>query len=158
MIIEAIDAAPRSPRVVVQALLFAGNGDVLLVEPVDRPGWEVPGGYLRAGESPAEACVRAVREELGLDPRVGDLLVVDWVPGEEWDTLVYVFDAGTHPGFDDESEVLPLDPSRHVDWTLTSAAHLHWRLDGEVLDRTRLALTAGTPLGHTLYLERGAPR
>ena len=38
--------------------------------------WELPGGKVEPGESPAEALVREVREECGVECEVGDLLDV----------------------------------------------------------------------------------
>ncbi|WP_169813104.1 NUDIX domain-containing protein [Nocardia jejuensis] len=62
-------------------LLFVDElGRVLLVEPTYKDHWELPGGVVEGGESPGAAAVREVREELGLDVPLGQLLVVDWVP------------------------------------------------------------------------------
>ncbi|MGC4815900.1 NUDIX domain-containing protein [Micromonospora sp. DT63] len=54
--------------------------NVLLVKPTYRDYWAFPGGYVDEGEYPHDACAREIREELGLDLVVGDLLVVDWAP------------------------------------------------------------------------------
>ena len=41
------------------------SGRVLLVEPVYKADWEVPGGAVEADESPRAATIRELGEELG---------------------------------------------------------------------------------------------
>jgi ADP-ribose pyrophosphatase YjhB (NUDIX family) len=85
-----------TPRVSAGALFVDEQGRVLLVEPIYKSYWDVPGGYVEPGESPLAACTREVREELGIAPRLGALLVVDWAPAEhEGDKLLFIFDGGT---------------------------------------------------------------
>ncbi|MBG0818657.1 NUDIX hydrolase [Planomonospora sp. ID82291] len=44
------------------------DGDrVLLLDSAKGPGWIYPGGHLEPGEDPAQAVVREVREEAGLE-------------------------------------------------------------------------------------------
>ncbi|MGH3757484.1 NUDIX domain-containing protein [Actinophytocola sp.] len=50
-------------------------GRVLLVEPSYKPNWEIPGGAVEADESPWDAAVRELGEELGWDRPLGRLLV-----------------------------------------------------------------------------------
>ena len=56
------------------------DGRVVFVQPTYKPTWEIPGGFVEAGESPAASIAREVREELGVEVPVGRLLVVDWLP------------------------------------------------------------------------------
>jgi 8-oxo-dGTP diphosphatase len=72
------------------------DDNVLLVKPTYKDGWDIPGGYVEPGESPAQACSRELVEELGLRSPVGRLLVVDWAPHpDEGDKVLWIFDGGT---------------------------------------------------------------
>lgn len=78
------------------ALCRDGAGRVLLVDPVYRATWDLPGGSVEAEESPHAACRREVAEELGLDRPVGRVLAVDWVPSRPGrpEGLIVVYDGG----------------------------------------------------------------
>lgn len=72
------------------------HGNVLLVEPVYKPNWEIPGGAVEADESPGECAAREVREELGIEVVPGRLLVVEYQhpePGRT-ESMMFVFDGG----------------------------------------------------------------
>jgi 8-oxo-dGTP diphosphatase len=71
-------------------------GQVLLVDPVYRDTWDVPGGVVEAEESPHAACRREVAEEIGLDRPLGRVLAVDWVPSQPDypEGLVVIYDGG----------------------------------------------------------------
>ena len=83
-------------RVAAGAILRDQAGRVLVVHPTYKDVWEIPGGMVEPDESPADACAREIREELGLSVSVGALLCVDWVPANPpWDGgLMFVFDGG----------------------------------------------------------------
>ena len=42
------------------------QGKVLIVVPAYKPEWEIPGGTVENNESPKQACIREVKEELGI--------------------------------------------------------------------------------------------
>ena len=53
-------------------LLFDTSGGLLLLyRPEPRNRWETPGGKVEAGETPADAVVRELSEELGVTVAVG---------------------------------------------------------------------------------------
>ncbi|KPI15524.1 NUDIX hydrolase [Actinobacteria bacterium OV450] len=68
------------------------QGRVLIVNPVYKERWNLPGGHLEEGELPSAAARREVREEIGLDLEIGDLLVTAWVTRAEGSHVFHVFD------------------------------------------------------------------
>jgi ADP-ribose pyrophosphatase YjhB (NUDIX family) len=82
-------------RAAAGVLFFDEDGRVLLVRPSYKSGWDIPGGYLRPGETPSEAAAREVSEKLGIKPPIGRLLAADWAPHpDEGDKILFVFDGG----------------------------------------------------------------
>ncbi|MGE4218422.1 MAG: 8-oxo-dGTP diphosphatase MutT [Alphaproteobacteria bacterium] len=69
----ARDAPAKGLVLVVAAALVDGDGRVLLAQ--RPPGksmaglWEFPGGKVHDGESPEQALIRELREELGIETR-----------------------------------------------------------------------------------------
>lgn len=90
------DSLPKK-RMGAGALIFDENGRFLLVNPTYKEPWEVPGGIVEAHESPAQACVREVREELGLDIALKRLLLVDYLSDspEKVEALMFIFQGPT---------------------------------------------------------------
>lgn len=88
--------ASRLPRKRVAGGVLFRDADsrIMMVEPVYKPGLEIPGGIADEDESPLQTCVREVREELGIEPPIGELLGVDWMPrhGVWPDGLLFIFD------------------------------------------------------------------
>ena len=148
------DPADRfaTPRLAAGAL-FVDGGKVLLVRQTYGPGWDIPGGYVECGESPAAACERELREELGLTRTVRRLLVHDWAPSAgEGDKVLYVFDCGELGGDEvklDQVEVVG------TEWVPID------RVGQYVIPRLerRLVQAYQAHVSNTvLYLEHGLPR
>lgn len=62
---------------VVAAVIFDAEGRVFATQRGYgdwKDWWEFPGGKIEAGETPEQALVREIREELDTDIEVGDLL------------------------------------------------------------------------------------
>lgn len=76
-------AAHASPAMCADALIRDSEGRILLVDPVYKDGWDLPGGMLE-DEEPVPALRRELDEELGLAVEVGRLLVFDTAPRSVW--------------------------------------------------------------------------
>lgn len=77
-------------------LLYNSTGSLLIVKPLYREGWLLPGGMVEKDESPRSAIIREVREELNLDITPGNLICVDYKSseGEKLETLQFIFNGG----------------------------------------------------------------
>ena len=65
-----------SPAIGVEAAVFDGRGDLLLVQRKDNAHWAIPGGIAEIGQTLAEATLRELWEEAGLRGAVRRLLGV----------------------------------------------------------------------------------
>jgi ADP-ribose pyrophosphatase YjhB (NUDIX family) len=141
-----------TPRIAAGAL-FVDAERILLVRKTYGNKWDIPGGYVDIGESPAEACHRELREELGIDRPPRRLLVTDWAPSDgEGDKILHVFDCGEIGDVtrikltDPEVDLWKWVPIREVaDYAIPRLARR--------LTRAYQARRAGT----SLYLEHGEP-
>ena len=106
------------PNVSAGAVICDEQGRVLIVDPVYKPYWNLPGGGVEAGEDPKEACRREVMEELGLDLEIGRLLVHATlsVPGREPHEY-FVFDGGVLSVAQQQASIL-LSEACVVTWHL----------------------------------------
>jgi 8-oxo-dGTP diphosphatase len=93
---EQYVASLARKRMAASAFFLDVTGRVLLVDPVYKEPWDLPGGAVEAEESPHAACRREILEELGLDRPPGRVLAVDWVPSrpQRPEGLVVVYDGG----------------------------------------------------------------
>ncbi|GAA5787459.1 NUDIX hydrolase [Chitiniphilus shinanonensis] len=62
-----LDRHYPTPKLDVRALILDREQNVLLVREASDGLWTLPGGWCDIGESPADAVVREVREETGLE-------------------------------------------------------------------------------------------
>lgn len=69
-------SAPRANRLVpaASAVVLDNDGRVLLHRRTDSDLWSLPGGGVELGESVAQAVVREVQEETGLDVEIDQLI------------------------------------------------------------------------------------
>jgi 8-oxo-dGTP diphosphatase len=116
------------------------GGIVLVRRKHPPPGWALPGGFVEAGESAADAARRELREETGLDVELAELFHVYADPARDprGPTLSVVFIGrvgGIPAGADDaaEARVFPIDrlpAPLAFDHALILADYRRYRRDG----------------------------
>ena len=127
---------------------------MLLVEPTYKDYWEIPGGCVDSDESPYDAAVRELKEELGISVVPCRLLVVDWVPPRPGRTegVMVVFDGGILDPARESERHLPVEELRS--WAWSSPDEADFRLSELLACRVRAARRA-LDEGVTMYLENG---
>jgi 8-oxo-dGTP diphosphatase len=79
---------------VVAGLLIEGGRVLITQRREDQPmplKWEFPGGKIEEGESPEAALRRELREEIGVEVRVGVVWEVLWHAYPDFDLLMLVY-------------------------------------------------------------------
>lgn len=116
--VHVLNAALPRKRLITQGLVRNERGEFLLCELTYKPEWDLPGGVVEPGESPATGLVREVDEELGIELRPGELVAINWLPPwSGWDdACIVVFDLGAIPASDVER--MRLEPTEICD--------VHW--------------------------------
>jgi 8-oxo-dGTP diphosphatase len=133
----------NSPLVGAVAVIFDGDGRVLLSERADGRGWNLPSGIVDADESPDEAVVRETKEETGIDvevirflgigtsPRVyrgaqptvqGNIVSHAFLCRVVGGELTLTTEALQHGWFEPDALPSPMASRRHVDLVETALA------------------------------------
>ena len=146
-------AALPTKRVGAGMLFRDVDNRVLLVEPVYKRDWEVPGGLVEVDESPRAAAEREIHEELGIERPPGRLLCLDWHRAEPPATegLMVLFDGGELT--DVEMKTIRLPPGELRSWAFLSLEEAAVRLSPRLYRRVAACLAHP---GETLYLENGS--
>jgi 8-oxo-dGTP diphosphatase len=141
------------PRVAAGVLIRDEAGQILMVRPTYKDGWDIPGGYVEPDESPAKAAERELAEELNVTRGAGRLLVVDWAPHPaEGDKLLFVFDGGILSPH--EISLLRPDAVEISEARFWHAEMLDELTPSRLARRLRLAIQAALT-GVTIYAEHG---
>lgn len=93
------------------------DGRVLAARRSDVGGWELPGGKVEPGESPEDAVVREIREELGCEVAVTGWLdpTVPIRPGLDLRVATAVLISGEPlPAYGDHDAIRWLAPDQHA--------------------------------------------
>lgn len=116
--IAILNAGLPRKRVIGQGILRDEQHRVLLCELTYKSEWDLPGGVVESGESPATGLVRELQEELGVEVHVDSLVTMNWLPAwRGWDdACLFVFDLGTIDSSITESMTLQRTEIAAVHW------------------------------------------
>lgn len=97
--LKAFIATLPTRRLAAGALIRNERGEMLLVKPNYKDGWILPGGTVESGEAPKPGCEREIVEELGLDLKLGRVLLIfhGLSLGVWGDSTYYMYDGGVIP-------------------------------------------------------------
>lgn len=83
-------------RMASGSLLFDDQNRLLIVKPKYKNHWLIPGGIIENNESPRQACIREIKEEIGLEIQKIDFLCVDYklILKKNDESLQFIFYGG----------------------------------------------------------------
>lgn len=119
-----MSTSQRNPYPTVDAIIELDNESIVLIKRENPPlGFALPGGFIDAGESAEDACIREAQEETGLHIHIQHLLGVYSDPNRDprFHTLSCVYIAratGTPRAGDDAREVYTVDLDTLGQYTL----------------------------------------
>ncbi len=136
-------------RAIAQALIRNDAGQVLLCQPTYKRFWDLPGGVVDPSESPADAVLREIKEELSLEGSIRSLAAVTWLPPwRGWDDAVlFLFEVqvASEPGALQPREI------RAVHWRGVDDVGAHTAdYTARLIEHAVRGIDAGTG---TVYLE-----
>jgi 8-oxo-dGTP pyrophosphatase MutT (NUDIX family) len=103
-------------RAGADALVQNERGDVLLVRRADDGRWAMPGGWVDPGETPAQAVVREVAEETGLQVSAPRLAHTEQRPQSVHYTYRCRLDGGRLQASEESLELAFLMPNQVDHW------------------------------------------
>ena len=135
-------------------LFFNEKGEILIVKPVYKIGWSIPGGIIEEGESPVDSLKREVQEELGLKIENFKFGLVEYRgrEGNSTENFQFLFDGGVISGEQISEIKLPLEELKEFKFSpISEAKEL---LNDKLSARVIRYLEIKDP-NHRPYLENG---
>ena len=103
------------------ALFFNHKNELLILKPIYRnDGWMLPGGVIEKDESPRQACIREIKEEIGFDININKLLCVDYWPAEKNKLEIIVFIFYGKILSQKQIDKIKLNPKEHSEYKFVS--------------------------------------
>jgi len=83
-------------RMGVGALIFNEKDELLIVKPSYKDRWSIPGGVVEENESPRNACIREVMEEVSIELKHVRFLCIDYTRAnsDKDESLQFIFYGG----------------------------------------------------------------
>jgi ADP-ribose pyrophosphatase YjhB (NUDIX family) len=89
-----LEALPKK-RMAAGVMFFNQNGELLILKPIYKDGWTIPGGIVDQDESPRECCQREIKEEISLDIKELAFVCVDYKHKQGYsESLQFMFYGG----------------------------------------------------------------
>lgn len=86
----------------VTAAVIERQGEVLIARRKPSSGqggkWEFPGGTIEPGETPEQCLARELKEELGIEPEVGEFIAQSRVATDGWILELLAFRVRSYKG------------------------------------------------------------
>ncbi|OGN30034.1 MAG: hypothetical protein A3A33_01775 [Candidatus Yanofskybacteria bacterium RIFCSPLOWO2_01_FULL_49_25] len=144
-------------RMGVGALLFDESGKILLVKPTYKDHWSIPGGVVEKDESPRTACIREIKEELGLAMIALQFVCVDYISddGKKSENLQFIFSGPELSKSQIDTIKLPSDELSEWKFLAIKEALL---ILSEKMSRRLSRCLAVLPENRSVYLEDQEPR
>jgi len=133
-------------------VVFTTEDQILILKPTYKEHWLLPGGVIDADESPREAACREVREELGLDLKVGKLLVVDYLhsAGTRTECIQFMFEGPKLTA--DQLKAIQLQDEEIKEFKFTPFDEALKLISAHTAERLKISKERGL---QTVYLENG---
>jgi len=85
-------ASQPQKMIIVKVVIKSDLGNVLLAKPDYKKTWQLPGGGVEDGESPEQAAVREVKEELNLEIAENELSIKGTIYKSDEELLFIVYE------------------------------------------------------------------